>query len=182
MMHLRRTHVLAAGALLLAAPALSSCGFDYATDRINTIGAGVNDRSATVDVLGAAIVASAPGSGTFTGSLSNNSNTDADAFVSLTAGGDVELTVEPFVPIDIPPQGAVNLADTEGVRVTGDFGAGDFVSVIVGFEGGEQVSVEVPVVIPCYQYEGLDNAPEAALGGSEDAEPYSCEPAEEPEE
>jgi hypothetical protein len=51
----RRSWALAAGALLLAVP-LSSCGFDKATEREYTPAAGANNRDASVDVLGAAIV------------------------------------------------------------------------------------------------------------------------------
>ncbi len=180
-MHLRRTRLLAAAALLLAAPTLASCGFDYATNRVNTIGEGVTDRSASVDVLGAAIVASTDGSGTFITTFSNNDE-EADSFVSLTGGGDVELTAGAFEPVEIPGGGAVNLVDTPGVRLTGDFGIGDFVSIVVGFEGGEQVTMEIPVVAPCYEYEGLDTAPASEASGSTVEEPYACEPAEGPEE
>ena len=48
MPHLRLA--LAAGGLLLAVPALASCGFDYPTERVNTVGAGVTNRDGTVDV------------------------------------------------------------------------------------------------------------------------------------
>ena len=47
-MHLRRSLVAAASALALAST-LSSCGFDYATDRVYTPAAGPIDRDATVD-------------------------------------------------------------------------------------------------------------------------------------
>ncbi len=57
-MHLRRTTALSVGSLLLAAPLLSSCGFNYATDRPNTVAAGANNRDGAVDVLGAVIVSS----------------------------------------------------------------------------------------------------------------------------
>ena len=73
-MHLRRSLALATGALVLAVPALTSCGFDYATDRIYTQAAGVNDRDATVDVLGAVVVSAEEGSGIFVASFSNNNN------------------------------------------------------------------------------------------------------------
>ena len=46
----RRSRALVAAALLVA-PALSSCGFNYATDRVDTPGAGVNDREKSVDVV-----------------------------------------------------------------------------------------------------------------------------------
>ena len=62
MPHLRLA--LAAGGLLLAVPALASCGFDYPTERVNTIGAGVTVRDADVDVTGTLIVSGQPDSGT----------------------------------------------------------------------------------------------------------------------
>ena len=47
MLHLRRALV---AVLLPCRPALTSCGFDYPTDRVNTIAAGVNNHDAKVDV------------------------------------------------------------------------------------------------------------------------------------
>ena len=53
-MLIRRKLALATSAVALALP-LTSCGFDYATDRPYTPAAGANERDARVDVLGAAI-------------------------------------------------------------------------------------------------------------------------------
>ena len=62
MLHRRSTATFVAVLLPLAA-ALTSCGFDYPTDRVNTIAAGTNNREADVDVLGARVVAFARGGG-----------------------------------------------------------------------------------------------------------------------
>src|SRR3546814_14018682 len=66
----RIARATAIGALVLAAPALSSCSF--ATDKVYTPGPGANDRSERVDVLNAVIVATKAGSGTLVPSLVNN--------------------------------------------------------------------------------------------------------------
>ena len=90
-MQLRRSFALTAAALALTAPALTSCGFDYATDRYYTPANGANNRDGAVDVLGAVVVSTEPGSGTFIASLSNNSTTEPATFTELgaTEGGDV---------------------------------------------------------------------------------------------
>ena len=70
MPHLRLA--LAAGGLLLAVPALASCGFDYPTERVNTVGAGVTNRRGHRRHRRALVVAAQPDSGTLIGALSNN--------------------------------------------------------------------------------------------------------------
>lgn len=151
-MHLRRSLALATGALVLAVPALSSCGFDYATDRIYTQAAGVNDRDATVDVLGAVVVSAEEGSGVFVASFSNNSDVEEGVVESIEG----DATAESFEPVEIPPGGFVNLAEEGGAEVTGDFEAGNFVSVTIIFGNGERVQMDLPVVPNCGVYEGLD--------------------------
>ncbi|HCB06836.1 MAG TPA: hypothetical protein DEQ43_21775, partial [Nocardioides bacterium] len=83
----RRSLRLMAGALVLALPLLSSCGFNKATDKIYTPGAGTNDRSGEVDILGAVVVAAQPDSGTFMATLSNKSKTEEASFEGLAGGG-----------------------------------------------------------------------------------------------
>jgi hypothetical protein len=178
-MLLRRNIALAAGALVLAAPLLSSCGFNYATDRVNTVSAGVSNRDKTVDVLGAVIVASRPDSGTFIATLSNNSPTDAASLTDLAGANGTTVTADSFDPIEIPAKGVVNLATEGGIRLTGSFDAGNFVAVTVGFDSGEAVVMEIPVVLACGQYEGLDNAPTTAPSDGSTPAPtgddYSCD-------
>jgi hypothetical protein len=168
-MQLRRSFALTAAALALAAPALTSCGFDAATDRYYTPANGANDRDGDVDVLGALVVSSEPGSGTFIASFSNNSTTEAASLTELGPGDGGDVTAADFEPVEIKAGSLVNLADPPaGLRLTGDFEAGDFVSVALGFDNGERTVVEVPVVDDSGNYEGLD-AP-AASEGATDAE------------
>ncbi|WP_134766840.1 hypothetical protein [Nocardioides sp. 1609] len=190
--HPSRPFVLLAAGALLAAPALSSCGFDYATDRVNIISGGVNDRDGQVDVLGAVVVAGEDDRGLFVAGLVNNSTDDADAFTGIspaTTEAGVSPIEEVGTPVEIPAAGQVNLYDTGGVAVRGTFVAGDFVDVALTFDNGQVSTLQVPVVTPCHQYspEKLPNLelPVAAEEGTESTEAtdrYSCEPIpQEPE-
>ena len=60
---------LAALALVLLVPGLGAC--QYQTDQVYQPGVGVNNRDGTVDVLGAVVVSSTDGKGTFVASLVN---------------------------------------------------------------------------------------------------------------
>jgi hypothetical protein len=148
-----------AGALLLAAT-LSSCGFDYATDRVYTPAAGVNDRDAKVDVLGAVVVAAQDDSGTFIASFANNNQEDTATVTSIAPGegDDNSLKIESFDPIEIPAGGLVNLATEGGIPVTGDFTVGSFLDLKITFGDGESVEMQVPSVTNCGEFEGLDTS------------------------
>ena len=68
-----------------------------------------------------------------------------------------------FEPVEIAPGALVNLADPPaGLTLTGDFEAGDFVEVSLGFDNGERTSIEVPVVPNSGYFEGLDGEPAPA--------------------
>ena len=151
-----RLLVTAAAVVALAAP-LSSCGFDYATDRDYTPGSGANNREGEVDVLSAVVVSAAEGSGTFIASLSNNSTDEEQTFTGV-AGQDASVTAADFEPITVPAGGLVNLAEPPaGVVLTGEFEAGDVVPLTVDFGNGERVSLNVPVVPDDTGYwEGMD--------------------------
>lgn len=181
MMQLRRPARLlaAAGVLLVAAPALASCGFDYATDRVYTPGAGTNDRDGQVDVLGAVVVSAEDGSGTLVASFSNNNDdepTTVEAIEGTFVGEDgTEEAVEvgEFEPIEIPAGGLVNLANAEEpIAITGGFETGDFLTLHFTFGNGESAELDVPTVVDCYEYAGLDETAEAATPHGE------CEPEE----
>ena len=150
-----RLLVTAAAVVALAAP-LSSCGFDYATDRDYTPGSGANNREGEVDVLSAVVVSAAEGSGTFVASLSNGS--EGEQTLTAVAGQDSTVTAAEFEPVVIPPGGLVNLADPAAdIVLTGDFKAGDFVPLAIDFGNGERISLNVPVVSNDTGYwEGLD--------------------------
>ena len=176
-MQLRRSSALVAGLLVLMVPGLASCGFDAATQGYYTPASGANNRDGVVDVLGAVVVAGQPDSGTFIASLSNNSIVDEAAFEGLAGGPDVTITADEFAPVRIPPGGFVNLADDDGgVVVEGEFGAGQFMVLVLSFAGGDTVEVEVPVVTACDYYTGLDKSSTAG-----DPEAYPCDDAGEPD-
>jgi hypothetical protein len=154
----RRKLALAVGALVLAAPGVSACGFNYATDRSNTVAAGVGDQSGDVDVLNALIVSSADGSGTFIASLSNNSATNTYHLESLSFGSDATVQVAAFDPIEVKPHQLINLADGQGIKVAGSaLKAGDFISLTLGFDNGQTSDLQVPIMAATYQYTDLDN-------------------------
>lgn len=153
-LHRRVSATAAAAVLLLAGGALSSCGFNEPTDRINTIAAGANERDAMVDVLGVRVLSTAPGEGRLIGTLVNNESGDA----SLTAVSGDGVTAD-FEPIEIPGADRVTLSDpdTTPVLLSGDFAAGqvidlDFEFDTAGEPATETVTIGVPVVKDCYQY------------------------------
>lgn len=183
-MHLRRNIALATGALVLAAtPVLTSCGFNYATDRVYTPAAGVNNRDASVDVLGAVIVSAQDDSGTFIASFANNSADHEATVQSLSGSGDTPVSAASFPPLTIPAGGLVNLATKGGFGVTGTFKAGDFVPVTISFGNGQRVDMDVPVVTDSGTYAGLDTSSSASESPSESpSDTPSDSPSESPSE
>jgi hypothetical protein len=147
----------AAAVLALAVP-LSSCGFDYATDREYTPAGGANNREGDVDILSAVVVSAAEGSGTFVASLSNNDTDTEQTFTGVSGDEGITIEAADFDPITIPAGGLVNLADPAAdVVLTGDFAAGDFLPLAVDFGNGERITMQVPVVADDFGYwEGMD--------------------------
>lgn len=201
-----RSAAIVAAAFLLSGT-LSSCGFDPATNRVNTISTGINDREGEVDVLGAVIISGAPDSGVFVATLNNANRSVAISLTGLS--GDV-TAAEELEPIKVAPKGVVSLFQTGGVPLSGSIGLGDFVSVDLAFDSGQTTTVNIPVVRPCFEYDpdkfpnldlpsaATEGAPavesstagvegDVVEGGEEGAEegavtqetdPYSCVPTE----
>ena len=96
-----RSLATAAAVVALAAP-LTSCGFDYATERDYTPAGGANNREGVVDVLSAVVVSGAEGSGTFVASLSNNDDVDEQSLTGIS-GGDPAVTARPSRPPSSSP-------------------------------------------------------------------------------
>jgi hypothetical protein len=135
---------LAAGAMVLLVPVLGACGFSEQTDQVYQPAVGTDNRSGNVDILGAVVVSSLNGEGTFVASLVNNNQDKDDTLVTMTGDGlDVSLTA----PIKVPAGDLVNLADTGAVSVTGDtVQPGKFARLTLTFESGQKTEVNVPVV------------------------------------
>ncbi len=72
------------------------------------------------------------------------------------------VEVDEFEPVEVPGSGHVNLAtlaeDDEGLIVSGSFEAGDFVTVTFNFDNDQSISIDVPVMKPCYEYEDIDGS------------------------
>src|SRR3954454_9114528 len=103
---------LAAVALVLLVPALGACGFGYQTDQVYQPGVGVNNRDGKVDVLGAVVVSSVDGEGTFVASLVNTDQEACDSVIQVTAE-DLDAIIS--APVEVPAGALVNLADTGAV-------------------------------------------------------------------
>jgi len=157
----RMTRLLCAGALVLAAPTLTSCSKEKATDEIYTPANAANNRDGRIDVLNAAIVSTEEGSGTFVVTLVNNDTNEpgaskdhSDQFVGLAG----EVTAKLGKPVDVPAGGLAVLAEPagEGIKVTGNFEAGQFVTVTLTFKNADEVTLEVPVVENAGAFAGQD--------------------------
>lgn len=168
----RIARAVAAGTLVLAAPMLSSCGFNFATDQVYTPAPGANNRDHDVDVLNAVIVATEAGEGTLVFGLSNNSTAEADELTGVTAetfsGGQVTVALEG--PVEIKAGGYTRLAtpteenglgadtdvDGPGLKVKGDFKLSDFVKVTFEFANSDAVELDAPVVANNGDWAGQD--------------------------
>ncbi|HET9758345.1 MAG TPA: hypothetical protein VFP51_01195 [Nocardioidaceae bacterium] len=147
-MNVRRS--IAAAAVLLAAPALSSCGVSFGaqTDQVYNPSVGVDDRSGQVDVLNALIVSGTDGSGTVVATLVNNDQQTDDTLKGVSgAGKDAGMTVKPGGDTTIPAGGLLNLATKGAVTIRGQrVVPGNFVTITFSFDRAQSVTLDVPVV------------------------------------
>jgi hypothetical protein len=165
---------IAVAAVLLAAPAVASCGFDEPTDQVYNPTVGVNDRSGSIDVLHALVVSGSDGSGTFIAGLANNDNEQEDRLTNVAGDGEERLTVTGGGPVDIPAGGFVQLADEGGVPMEGErLAPGNFVDVTLSFERGESVTLRVPVLAQRGDYADIGESatPTIEPGGEPTGEP-----------
>ena len=147
-MNVRRS--IAAAAVLLAAPALSSCGVSFGaqTDQVYNPSVGVDDRSGQVDVLNALIVSGTNGSGAVVATLVNNDQQTDDTLKGVSgAGKDAGMTVKPGGDTTIPAGGLLNLATKGAVTIRGQrVVPGNFVTITFSFDRAQSVTLDVPVV------------------------------------
>ena len=160
-MNVRRTWALGAVGLL-ASGILGGCGFNAATDRVNSITAAANYRDGTVDILNAAIVSKAPNAGTFVAGFANSDQTKVVTLTGIsgdgTTVGDVTTSSLP-----VPANGFLNLTARGGIPVTGTFTPGQYVMLTFTFDDGESATLNVPVFLDGPgQWEGLDHSQPSA--------------------
>jgi hypothetical protein len=156
----RRTLALGAAGLIATAT-LTGCGFDYPTDRINNITAGVDYRDGSVEILNAAVVAKQPNSGTFIATFVNGSSSKTIALKSVT-GDNTAITNVQATPFSLAPGTLRNLATEGGFPVSGTFALGQFVNLTLSFDDGEVANMSVPVVADDGQWAGLDTSTPSA--------------------
>jgi hypothetical protein len=141
---------IAAAALVLAVPALSSCGVSFGaqTDQVYNPSTGVDDQSGEVDVLNALIVSGTSGSGTVVATLVNKNQDRPDTLTDVTgAGADSGATVQVSGPTTIPAAGLLDLAKQGGVSIRGQrVSPGNFVTITFSFAHAKTILLEVPVV------------------------------------
>lgn len=151
---------LAAASLVLLVPALGACGFGEQTDKVYQPAVGVNDRTSTVDVLGAVVVASGDGQGLFIASLVNGSTNRSDKLTSITGSG-VQATLDQ--PVELQPDSLVNLAKQGPIEVSGDrIQAGNFVHLTLSFQNGQRTTLDVPVVAQENEFASISPAPSSS--------------------
>ena len=145
---------LAALAMVLMLPALGAC--TQQTAQVYQPAVGVNNRSGTVDVLGAVVVAPSDGQGTFVASLVNKGQDSPDSLTSVTGDG---LQAQVSAPVKVQPDSLVNLADAGTVSVTGtDIRPGKFARLTLTFESGQETTINVPVVSADAEYADIKQA------------------------
>src|ERR1044072_5810778 len=99
---LRTQRALAlAGLVAVAAPLLSSCGFDYATDEPNVIADGGYHIDGDVHILASRIVAPSAGTGTVVATIAVEANAPSVKLMGVSGEG---ITAGQFSPIEIEPQ------------------------------------------------------------------------------
>ncbi len=144
---------------------------------------GVNDRSTDIDVLNALVVAESDGSGRLIAGLASQSDED----VELSGVQGVEEDAEVQFGSDggdavVPAGGFLQLAD-EGSAVISATGegveVGDYVRLTMSFSNGDEVAVNVPVVVPGEDFADVTLPSSGSSGSSEEP---STEPSESPSE
>jgi hypothetical protein len=150
----RRALVLGAAGLVAAAT-LTACGFNYPTDRINNLTAGVDYRDGSVDILNAVVVSNEANSGTFVATFVNGSSTERITLQSVS-GDNTAIANTQATPFALEPNTLRNLATQGGIPVSGTFVLGQFVNLSFSFDDGETADLSVPVVHADGQWAGLD--------------------------
>jgi hypothetical protein len=166
----RRTLALGAAGLVATAT-LTACGFDYPTDRINNLTAGVDYRDGTVDILNAVVVAKQANSGTFIATFVNGDNSKSVALQSVS-GDNTAISDTQAAPFTLAPNSLRNLATDGGIPVSGTFSLGQFVNLSFTFDDGETANLSVPVVADDEQWTGLDTyTPSPSASATETTSP-----------
>lgn len=138
---------IAAAVAVVAAPVLSSCGFDAQTNQVYNPAVGTQDQSGSVDILNAVVVSGSDGSGTLIATLVNNDLTEDDKLTSVSGAGEeqnLQVTLGGTTKVD---SGALlNLAEEGAITVEGEAVLpGAFLTLTFSFQRGASATFDVPV-------------------------------------
>lgn len=108
-------------------------------------------------------------------SLANRSTTDSITLDAVT--GVDGVAIADVEPIELTKLGYASLVDEEyaPIEVTGDFEAGNYVTVSFSFSNGEDIELEVPVRRNCGDYaeiDGVEAGPKLCPSGNDLAESH----------
>lgn len=155
------TKIRSAVALVCAAFVLSSCGFNAAIERENTITNGGFDLDSSLKVLAARVVSAGQGGGVLIGNLANSETTTDNAAVTVTSIAGDGITADGFKPITVEPGDSVNLTH-DPIALTGEsIYPGSVVHLTYTFSDGTSARVPAVVVLPCFEYADI-KVPDAA--------------------
>lgn len=147
---------VAVAALLLLVPALAACGFGEQTDQVYQAATGVNDRSGQVWILNGTIVSDQDGTGTFAGTLVDQSQAKPAKLVDVSgAEGSVSVTIPAGQVANLGSTGQIRLSDPKITQ-------GAFVPVTFTFDNGQITTVSLPVVDHSGDYAGVPVGPTAS--------------------
>jgi hypothetical protein len=147
-------------ALTLAVPLLAACGpnFGAQTDQIYNPAEGTNNRDGDIDVLNALIVAEEDGSGRLIAGLSNATDEEVELTGVVGDGNDVQFGTDGG-DAAVPPGGFLQLADDDAALISAngaDVVVGEFVRLTMSFSNGDEVDINVPVVVPGETYADVE--------------------------
>jgi hypothetical protein len=162
-------------ALTLAAPLLAACGpnFGAQTDQVYNPAEGVNDRSTDMNVLNALVVAEEDGSGRLIAGLANTGDEEIELTGVVGDGNDVQFGTDGGEAA-VPAGGFLQLANegAAAISATGeDVQIGEFLRLTMSFSNGDEVDLNVPVVVPGEDYADVELPPAPSGGSPAEAEP-----------
>jgi copper(I)-binding protein len=149
-----RTAALAT-ALLLSVPTLAACAA-AATNEVYTPTKGVNNRDGQVDVLHALVVSDGKDGGRLVAGLVNSDQSQEDTLTGVSADGGTAQVKLGDGETTIPAGGLLQLANDDAAQVlVSGVKAGGYVRVTFQFADADPATLNVPVVQPGPDFEGV---------------------------
>jgi len=188
---LRRRRI-AAIALVAAAPfVLSACGTSFGAQTNQqyqpSVGANLRDTDVPVQIYGGLLVDNDDGTATFSGvllargdddqTLTSAEITPSASDTNATPAGS-PTTVKLASPLDLPAETPVRLGDEGEIIVkSDDLTAGEYALITLELDSGEQVSLNIPVVVRTSTYDSVSKSAPASEAPEPEAPAEGAAPA-----